>query len=101
MRYLLLIDVLLFSIAISLLCVDEWYDGKELLGTRISEHMLEGLNVEMLFSKQPVIPDLIEIYPLDNVLFLRYEEEASFLHKYPCVEILAVNGIIRYCGVGR
>lgn len=101
MRSLLIFDVALAIVALALFCVDIWADWNDLLGTRMSEEKVVGRRVDDLFDRQPVIPDQIEIYPLQRILVLQYEQVSSLWHKYPSVGIFAENDVIMFCKRGE
>ena len=91
MRPILALNGVLFVIALVLFAIDMWCDRNSLLGANVKEKTLLGRRMEELLDMQPVIPNRFIIFKDSNLIGFIYEQEDSFWHKYPFVEVVLVN----------
>ncbi len=97
MKFLLWLDSVLLAVALALCGVDVWCDCNALMGSRVSEGKVKGHQIQDLFDGQPVVPDWIEIYPLDKSVLLYYYRSNVALHEYPWVELFVHDGVVLGC----
>lgn len=97
MKRIWIVNLALTAVAVSLLCADLLLDRRELLGSHCSRAQIEGRRINALFDGQPVMPDKIDVSPLDGMVNLLYKSDRYFWHCYPTVTIVAEGDVISLC----
>ena len=93
------INIALAALVVVLYCVDEWFEFNLALGSRCSAERIVGMKEGELFDGQPVIPDWLEISPLEHRVRYRYARTRLLWRDYPRVEAVARDGVIEECSV--
>ena len=97
MKILRIINFCILLLIIVMLCIDECFDYRKVLGSGCRERVLIGRQVEDLFDNQPVIPDRIVIHGKINCTFLCYDGFNFLWRRYPNIFISVTNGVIVRC----
>ena len=66
MRLIWKFNLVVATVAFSLIAADFLLDRMELLGSNCSSDRIKGSRIDALFDGQPVIPDRIDVFPLDG-----------------------------------
>ena len=97
MKRIWIFNLVIVAVAVSLLCADLLLDRRELLGSHCSRAQIEGRRIDALFDGQPVIPDRIDVSPLDDAVNIFYKSDTYFWHHYPTVTIVVLRDIVSLC----
>ena len=97
MRLIWKFNLVVATVAFSLIAADFLLDRMELLGSNCSSDRIKGSRIDALFDGQPVIPDRIDVFPLDEMVNLFYKSDGYFWHCYPTVTIVAKGDMIALC----
>ena len=94
MRRLIWINIVLIVLSLVLGGVDMWCDRSVLMGSRTSSEEINGHPMQNLFDGQPVVPDYIEIYPLNRTVLLYYYRDNFWFRRFPWIELFVHDGVI-------
>ena len=97
MRLIWKFNLVVATVAFSLIAADFLLDRMELLGSNCSSDRIKGSRIDALFDGQPVIPDRIDVFPLDEMVNLFYKSDGYFWHCYPTVTIVTEGDVISLC----
>ena len=101
MKMIWKINLALTVLAASLYVADECLERKLILGNRCSAEKMIGREERELFDNQPIIPDRVDMLPLEHIARYTYGNVKSVWRRdYPHVEVVAKDGVICACRVG-
>ena len=97
MRRIWKFNLVVATVAASLIVTDFLMDRMELLGSNCSCDRIKGSRIDALFDRQPMMPDRIDVFPLDGMVNIIYKSDRHFWHCYPTVSIVTEGDVISLC----